>query len=207
MKQLSRERLEALASGDAFTCVQDDEATLMAQMLLAGMAQEPIHQLFAPGPGGSSWIDVGDEEEVIRLRSLGATIRTLFAAPPAQVVPEPVSNRDELPAGIPDRIWLNTAGEWPADGTEGEVTWCRDQQHDLDTLYVRADAWIPCGERMPEPNIYVLVSNGVWVGQGLYNDAIHLEEDERWQDEHQEFIDLLHFPVTHWQPLPALPQR
>lgn len=59
------------------------------------------------------------------------------------------------------------------------------------------DAWIPCSERMPEPNVYVLVSNGVWVGQGLHNDGEHLEEDERWQDEHQEFIDFLHHPVTY----------
>lgn len=120
---------------------------------------------------------------------------------------EPLSQPYMLPDGIPERIWLNTAGEWPADGTAGEVTWCRDQQHELDTLYVLADSWIPCSDRMPEANIYVLVSNGVWVGQGLYNDAKHLEKDERWQDEHQEFIDLLHFPVTHWQPLPAFPQR
>lgn len=71
---------------------------------------------------------------------------------------------------------------------------------------VVSDAWIPCSERMPEPNVYVLVSNGVWVGQGLHSDGEHLEDDERWQDEHQEFIDLLHHPVTHWQPLPALPR-
>lgn len=37
----SRERLEALASGNAFTCVQDDEAAAMARMLLAGMDSKP----------------------------------------------------------------------------------------------------------------------------------------------------------------------
>lgn len=67
------------------------------------------------------------------------------------------------------------------------------------------DGWIACEDRMPEPNTYVQVSNGVWVGIGMYNDADHFEDDERWQDEHNEFIDLLHHPVTHWMPLPALP--
>ncbi|HFF9779739.1 DUF551 domain-containing protein [Serratia marcescens] len=68
------------------------------------------------------------------------------------------------------------------------------------------DGWIACSERMPEPNKYVQVSDGVWVGIGMYNDADHFEDDERWQDEHHEFIDLLHHPVTHWMPLPAAPE-
>lgn len=67
--------------------------------------------------------------------------------------------------------------------------------------------WIPVSERMPESNKFVLVSNGVWVGQGLYDDSEHLESDEHWQDEHREFINVLHHPVTHWMPLPAAPQK
>ncbi|WP_316992772.1 DUF551 domain-containing protein [Enterobacter asburiae] len=69
------------------------------------------------------------------------------------------------------------------------------------------DGWVACSERMPSPNQYVLVCNGVWVGMGMHNDSEHLEDDERWQDEHHEFIDLLHHPVTHWMPLPAAPQQ
>ncbi|MEN0630597.1 hypothetical protein AAIG33_24780 [Phytobacter ursingii] len=37
----SRERLEALASGNAFTCVQDDEAAALARFALAAHEQEP----------------------------------------------------------------------------------------------------------------------------------------------------------------------
>lgn len=66
-------------------------------------------------------------------------------------------------------------------------------------------SWVACSEQMPEPNKYVQVSNGVWVGIGMYNDADNFEDDERWQDEHNEFIDLLHHPVTHWMPLPDMP--
>jgi len=68
-------------------------------------------------------------------------------------------------------------------------------------------AWVACSERMPTPNQYVLVCNGVWVGMGMHNNSEHLEDDERWQDERHEFIDLLHHPVTHWMPLPAAPQQ
>lgn len=42
----SRERLEALASGNAFTCVQDDEAAAMARALLAAHEQEPVGLTF-----------------------------------------------------------------------------------------------------------------------------------------------------------------
>ena len=38
---IPKERLESLASGNAFTCVQDDEATAMARALLAAYEQEP----------------------------------------------------------------------------------------------------------------------------------------------------------------------
>lgn len=69
------------------------------------------------------------------------------------------------------------------------------------------NGWVTCSERMPESNKYVLVCNGVWVGMGLYNDGEQFEDCERWQDEHGEFIDLLHHPVSHWMPLPEAPQQ
>ncbi len=57
---------------------------------------------------------------------------------------EPVSQPYTLPehspcADAPDHIWLQTAGEWPASGEFGELTWSCDNQHPDDTLYVRAD--------------------------------------------------------------------
>lgn len=75
------------------------------------------------------------------------------------------------------------------------------------TAYKLPDGWVACSERMPTPNQYVLVCNGVWVGMGMHNNSEQFEDDERWQDEHHEFIDLLHHPVTHWMPLPAAPQQ
>lgn len=224
MKQLSRERLEEIAAmqiketsdgyehaPSAYSGVRSLEIVQMARQLLAGVGEvvecwacKQDVEVSAIGdcdgycPNCGNPIDLNDEP---------------YAAPPAPVAPDTVSNREELPCEHVRRE-VNAGGN----------TWiqCSKQAYDraksrgdmVRELYERPqssqqdipDAWIPCGERMPEPNIYVLVSNGVWVGQGLYNDAIHLEEDERWQDEHQEFINLLHHPVTHWQPLPAPPK-
>ncbi|MEP8956069.1 hypothetical protein ABKV24_04525 [Enterobacter mori] len=57
---------------------------------------------------------------------------------------EPVTTDYKLPANTPckdapEHIWLQTAGVWPENGEFSELTWCSDNQHKDDTLYVRAD--------------------------------------------------------------------
>ena len=57
---------------------------------------------------------------------------------------EPVTTANKLPANTPckdapEHIWLQTAGVWPENGEFSELTWCSDNQHQDDTLYVRAD--------------------------------------------------------------------
>ncbi len=57
---------------------------------------------------------------------------------------EPVTTAYKLPANTPckdapEHIWLQTAGVWPENGEFSELTWCSDNQHKDDTLYVRAD--------------------------------------------------------------------
>lgn len=57
---------------------------------------------------------------------------------------EPVTTDYKLPANTPckdapEHIWLQTAGVWPENGEFSELTWCSDNQHPDDTLYVRAD--------------------------------------------------------------------
>ncbi|MFV7429574.1 DUF551 domain-containing protein [Enterobacter hormaechei] len=57
---------------------------------------------------------------------------------------EPVTTAYKLPANTPckeapEYIWLQTAGVWPENGEFSELTWCSDNQHQDDTLYVRAD--------------------------------------------------------------------
>ncbi|MCK6800713.1 DUF551 domain-containing protein [Enterobacter cloacae] len=80
---------------------------------------------------------------------------------------EPVTTAYKLPANTPckdapEHIWLQTAGVWPESGEFSELTWCSDNQHQDDTLYIRADVvtgnspvisdgWVACSDRMPEP--------------------------------------------------------
>lgn len=71
----------------------------------------------------------------------------------------------------------------------------------------KQDGWIKCSEHLPDDDSFVLVTNGKHTGMGAYLRDDHLEDDERWQDEHFEFINKQsNFPVTHWMPLPATPK-
>ncbi|WP_312388014.1 hypothetical protein [Atlantibacter hermannii] len=54
-------------------------------------------------------------------------------------VSQPTLPKHSPCADAPDHIWLQTAGEWPASGEFGELTWSCDNQHPDDTLYIRAD--------------------------------------------------------------------
>ena len=125
---------------------------------------------------------------------------------------EHVTTSYKLPANTPcndapEHIWLQTAGVWPENGEFSELTWCSDNQHKDDTLYVRADVvadnspvipdgWVACSERMPEGMQTVITSNGFDIGQAWW-------DGEGWNsfDSH----DVVPGEVTHWMPLPAAP--
>ena len=72
-------------------------------------------------------------------------------------------------------------------------------------LETARSGWISIGERMPEPDEPVLVHNGRWTGVGAWMSGEYLEDIERWQDEHREFIEMNGPAVTHWMPLPEAP--
>jgi hypothetical protein len=72
----------------------------------------------------------------------------------------------------------------------------------------KSDGWIKCSDRLPDDESFVLVTNGKHTGMGAYLRDEHLEDDERWQDEHFEFINKQSkYPVTHWMPLPPNPEE
>lgn len=75
---------------------------------------------------------------------------------------EHVTAAYKLPANTPckdapEHIWLQTAGVWPENGEFSELTWCSDNQHPDDTLYVRADV-VP-GNFTVTPGGWKLVPN------------------------------------------------
>lgn len=73
---------------------------------------------------------------------------------------EHVTAAYKLPANTPckdapEHIWLQTAGVWPENGEFSELTWCSDNQHPDDTLYVRAD--VVAGNSPVIPDGWVMV--------------------------------------------------
>ena len=88
-----------------------------------------------------------------------------------------LTNEGTIPANTPckeapEHIWLQTAGVWPENGEFSELTWCSDNQHEDDTLYVRADVvtgnspvvpdWQAKAERLAElhGSSFVVFRNG-----------------------------------------------
>lgn len=77
---------------------------------------------------------------------------------------QPQNQQQNIPENIPantpckeapEHIWLQTAGAWPENGEFSELTWCSDNQHKDDTLYVRAD--VVTGNSPVIPDGWVMV--------------------------------------------------
>ncbi|WP_447723243.1 DUF551 domain-containing protein [Enterobacter asburiae] len=97
---------------------------------------------------------------------------------------EPVTTAYKLPANTPceeapEHIWLQTAGVWPENGEFSELTWCSDNQHDDDTLYVRAD--VVSGNSPVIPDGWVLVP--VEPTDDMIVNGFESEPDESFSDE------------------------
>ena len=89
---------------------------------------------------------VGEGETAVMPDYQGYTMtqRECFQAGKRAGLAEAVTTACKLPANTPckdapEHIWLQTAGVWPENGEFSELTWCSDNQHKDDTLYVRAD--------------------------------------------------------------------
>ncbi|HDL7429363.1 TPA: DUF551 domain-containing protein [Yersinia enterocolitica] len=143
---------------------------------------------------------IGPDEMIVSASDLSALIAQLEAAQLELIKPLPIGE-------LVHRLEGQTYEKW---FSESNVKDLRERAQKAEAELSAANeklAWIKCSDGLPEANTPVQVSNGLWVGQGEYDDAEHLQEDERWQDEHHEFINLLSaYPVTHWKPLPPLPQ-
>lgn len=172
--------------------------------LAANREAQPVawRYRYRRGPHKGTWIYVANESECAT-RPFHEK-QELYTAPPAPAVPEEISSSIRH---LKDTLVACNRFNYCADAVNRVEDACRAAMlaQPVSQHYMLPEGWIACSERLPEPNKYVQVSNGVWVGIGMYNDAEHFEDDERWQDEHREFIDLLHHPVTHWMPLPAAP--
>ncbi|HHI2217052.1 Lar family restriction alleviation protein [Enterobacter cloacae] len=96
---------------------------------------------------------------------------------------EPVTTAYKLPAktpckDAPEHIWLQTAGIWPENGEFSELTWCSENQHPDDTLYVRADV-VP-GNSPVVPDGWVMVP--VEPTEDMIVNGFESEPDESFSD-------------------------
>ncbi|KLW06400.1 DUF551 domain-containing protein [Enterobacter hormaechei] len=128
-----------------------------------------------------------------------------------------LTNEGTIPANTPckdapEHIWLQTAGVWPENGEFSELTWCSDNQHPDDTLYVRADVatgnspvipdgWVDCSERMPKKGEEVLCTDQFENYETALYDTGYIPGPPFFATTAGEFHP------THWMPLPAAPQQ
>lgn len=111
-----------------------DMCSVLFEIALAAMESKPAYQVFEPSDG--RWVDADDEEEMIRLRSIGGETRTLYTAPPAPVsVPEDdllhiaasaiedlLSNKDRSGAGVWADIPAKLRRATMLQGADGTLT-------------------------------------------------------------------------------------
>ncbi|MVT01299.1 hypothetical protein CD006_01170 [Enterobacter sp. 10-1] len=94
--KLTREWLQHQISAIEAVGITDSNTLLAFKLALAAMDSEPVYQVFEPSDG--RWMDVNDEEEMIRLRSIGGETRTLYTAPPTPVADSKQVTYDNIKA-------------------------------------------------------------------------------------------------------------
>lgn len=123
MSTISKERLEQLASGNAWVCVQDDEAAELARIALASLEVEPVAWLY------SASFERGHVEGEIT--DAPGCDMPVYTAPP-----EPVSVPDEA---TPENIEILASTYAPRGVT---FQWDRDECN------AAADSWNACRAAM-----------------------------------------------------------
>lgn len=88
MSTIPKERLEQLASGNAWYCVQDDEAAELARIALASLEAEPVAYIFKHPAGKLFWAltDESNKEQ--------PDVIPVYADSPAPVVPDEIDVND-----------------------------------------------------------------------------------------------------------------
>ncbi|ESL75991.1 TPA: DUF551 domain-containing protein [Enterobacter roggenkampii] len=183
MSTISKERLEQLASGNAWVCVQDDEAAELARIALASLEAEPVGT-FKKGPCG---YHPSFHEDAV----------PLYTAPPAPVyVPAAMEMDDDFDSSFEH----GKAVGWNAYRAAMLQSFGNSEQ--LNSPVIQ-DGWVACVERMPSAGEKVLAyrpdapeSNDPLIRMATYVGG----------SAHGHGFDCYCKP-THWMPLPAAPQQ
>nr|WP_199780271.1 DUF551 domain-containing protein [Cronobacter malonaticus] len=190
MSTISNERLEKLSSGNAWTCVQDDEAKAMATELLALRKErekaEPVAYMI-----GGHYLMYANDPKVDNYSSAVP----LYTAPPAQN-DKPKSEMSQKA----EQLLRDTTALAATLSAETDTT-----AQQFESLAGKAvGGWIPCSERMPPEKTGVLVATefdgpGDWRMKWGTRVPGHPDAKNGW------LIPGASWAPSHWQPLPEPP--
>ncbi|MEK8513194.1 DUF551 domain-containing protein [Escherichia coli] len=183
MSTIPKERLEQLASGNAWYCVQDDEAAELARIALASLEAEPYGYVHKAAYEKTGSCGLSNDREAYRYSSTHVAV---YTAPPAPVsVPAAMEMDDDFDSAFEH----GKAVGWNA---------CRAAMLQSQGNCIK-DGWISCSDRMPnEEDVLVYCSDtkeqmvGFHKGKGLF------------QFFYMNGVEGVCEP-SHWMPLPEPP--
>ncbi|MEV9064493.1 DUF551 domain-containing protein [Klebsiella quasipneumoniae] len=215
---ITRERLDKIASGNAWVCVQDDEAAELARMALAAMDSEPVgtlsvrHMSYSGKKIGNQFGFVHSDAAM----TIAEGDYPLYRHAQQPVVPDEAQSRAAFEkwctVNIERNKWhpefyahLPAREQWAAwEACRAAMLAAAPQSPGSEPATVPGK-WIPVSEQMPDDEQEVLTINKI--GHRFVS----------FFDKHSGlFFDRLDAPaacciehvlVTHWMPLPAAPQE
>lgn len=154
--ELSRDKVKEIINDD-WLLMDDCEGNKncdvvkeLARIALASLEAEAVAvraRWKDEGSGHGDWkyYDIAHRDALIADETRDCEL--IYSAPASAAMlqgAEPVTTPYKLPANTPckeapEHIWLQTSGVWTENAEFSELTWCSDNQHPDDTLYVRAD--------------------------------------------------------------------
>lgn len=190
MSTIPKERLEQLASGNAWYCVQDDEAAELARIALASLEAEPYGYVHKAAYEKTGSCGLSNDREAYRYSSTHVAV---YTAPPAPVsVPAAMEMDDDFDSAFEH----GKAVGWNA---------CRAAMLQSQGNCIK-DGWISCSDRMPDTKTAVLVAvefgrKGDWRMKWATYIPGHPDANDGW------IIPGASWKPSHWMPLPEPPQE
>ncbi|ENM4650650.1 DUF551 domain-containing protein [Escherichia coli O8:H25] len=190
-----------------------EEAEELARIALAALEVEPIGFRCRRNDNLGDWSYVYHREpDDFERKHL--VIEGIYAAPPAQVVPEEKPMPNPLSMYAVDAVAaIAEVRGWNACRAamlQGKSEQPQNAQQNIPenipggNSQVTPDGWIGCSERMPDDGQHVIIlCDGAFVLYAQYRDGEFFDIVRNGE----EFFETQSRNVTHWMPLPEPPQE
>ncbi|HCJ8508252.1 TPA: DUF551 domain-containing protein [Escherichia coli] len=190
MSTIPKERLEQLASGNAWYCVQDDEAAELARIALASLEAEPYGYVHKAAYEKTGSCGLSNDREAYRYSSTHVAV---YTAPPAPVsVPAAMEMDDDFDSAFEH----GKAVGWNA---------CRAAMLQSQGNCIK-DGWISCSDRMPEDTKMLLAFSQGEIVAAYWNWVVNPIDYKKYRAFTYLSGNILD-DVTHWMPLPEPPEQ